>query len=245
MKATGDRRQTTVNDAKGQPGSHAPPASPAGGRLSPVACIGEVIEADTLQFRAECPRLYAAPPFGSFVRVEGAERAVFGVVSHIATATMDSGRQTQALHLPPERLAERMPQLALLLRTCFTAVVVGYAEGGDVRPYLPPLPPEIHRFVYPCAPAEVEALTAEPDFLRVLATAEAPVEDVLAAAILHAAAVRGRAGTLADAFMVECGKAVATLFRRDPDRFQSVMRRLQAARRATAGAPWEQPLELS
>src|SRR4051794_22221609 len=176
MKVQDARRQTPVETADGKHQTDDKPATTSASSMAPGALAGEVIEADTLQFRAECPRLYAAPPFGSFVRVEGAERSVFGVVSHIATATMDAGRQTQALHLPPERLAERMPQLALLLRTCFTAVVVGYAEG-DIRPYLPPLPPEIHRFVYPCVPAEVEALTAEPDFLRVLAAAEAPVED--------------------------------------------------------------------
>jgi hypothetical protein len=182
---------------------------------------------------------------------------VFGVVSHIATTTVDAGRQTQALHLPPERLAERMPQLSLVLRTCFTAVTVGYREPtsspstpsaqhptSNIRPYLPPLPPEIHRFVYPCTPAEVEALTREPDFLRILAAADAPVEDVLAAAILNAAAVRGSAGALVEAFLVECGKAVATLFRREPDRFQSVMRRLQSGCHGVIGVGWERPLEL-
>jgi hypothetical protein len=222
-----------------------------------VSVVGEVIEADTLRFRAECPRLYGAPPFGSFVRVEGASSAVFGVVSHITTTTVDAGRQTQALHLPPERLAERMPQLSLLLRTCFTAVTVGYREStppsstpnsqnptSGICPYLPPLPPEIHRFVYPCTPAEVEALTREPDFLRILASADAPVEDVLSAAILSASAARGSAGALTDAFLVDCGKAVATLFRREPDRFQSVMRRLQSARHGAGGVGWERPLEL-
>jgi hypothetical protein len=211
-------------------------------RLTPHACIGEIIEADSLQFRAECPRLYAAPPFGSFVRVAGAEHEVFGVVSYVATGTVDAGRQTQALHLPPERLAERMPQLALLLRTCFTALVVGYGEGDEILPYLPPLPPEIHRFIYPCGPTEVELLTREPDFLRILAAAEGPVEDLLAAAIRHGAAARG-SGAPANAFVVECGKAVATLFRREPDRFQSVMRRLQATRRGT-GAAWELPVDV-
>jgi hypothetical protein len=221
------------------------------------AAIGEVIDADTLRFRAECPRLYGAPPFGSFVRVEGAGGAVFGVVSHIATTTVDAGRQTQALHLPPERLAERMPQLSLLLRTCFTAVTVGYRNVSSpssrtnaqhpapgICPYLPSLPPEIHRFVYPCAPVEVEMLTREPDFLRILSAADAPVEDVLAAAILHASAARGSAGALADTFLVECGKAVATLFRREPDRFQSVLRRIQAAREGAGAVGWERPLEL-
>jgi hypothetical protein len=204
--------------------------------------IGEVITADSQRFEAECRHLYGAPALGSFVRVEGAERSVFGVVARVATAAVDPGRRTQALHLPPGQLAERMPQLELVLRTCFTALVVGYGDGEDTRPYLPPHPPEIHRFVQACRPAEIEALTREPDFLRVLAVApEIPVEDVLAAAMLQAAAVRG-SGPPSEAFLVECGRTLVGLFRREPDRFQSVMRRIQAARRAAA--PWERPLNL-
>jgi hypothetical protein len=208
-----------------------------------VPYVAEVIAADSLTFEAECRQLYGAPAFGSFVRVEGKEREVFGVVAHIATAAIDPGRRTQALHLPPGRLSERMPQLELVLRTCFTAMVVGCREAGEIRPYLPPHPPEIHRFVHACTPAEVEALTGEPDFLRSLAAApDAPVEDLLAAAVLQAAAARG-AGA-ADSFLIECGRTLALLFRREPDRFQSIMRRLQAARR-TSSVPWEQPLDLA
>src|SRR5205807_8467223 len=144
----------------------------------------------------------------------------------------------------PPPPAHRIPQLELVLRTCFTALVVGYGDtdSSDVRPYLPSHPPEIHRFVHACTPEEVEALTREPDFLRVLAAAaEIPVEDVLAAAVLQAAAVRG-SGAPSEAFIIECGRTVVGLFRREPDRFQSVMRRIQAARRAPA--PWERPLNL-
>ena len=172
-----------------------------------VPHLAEVIAADSSTFEAECRQLYGAPAFGSFVRVDGAERSVFGVVAHIATAAIDPGRHTQALHLPP-------------------------------------YPPEIHRFVHACTPAEVESLTREPDFLRILAAApHAPVEDLLAGAVLHAAAARG-SGAPANRFMVECGRSIATLFRRDPDRLQSIMHRIQAARRATAAAPWERPIDL-
>ena len=209
-----------------------------------VPHLAEVIAADSSTFEAECRQLYGAPAFGSFVRVDGAERSVFGVVAHIATAAIDPGRHTQALHLSPERLIERMPQIELVLRTCFAALVVGGEEGGEIRPYLPPYPPEIHRFVHACTPAEEESLTREPDFLRILAAApHAPVEDLLAGAVLHAAAARG-SGAPANRFMVECGRSIATLFRRDPDRLQSIMHRIQAARRATAAAPWERPIDL-
>lgn len=206
--------------------------------------LAEVIAADSRTFEAECRRLHGAPPFGSFVWVEGAERSVFGVVAHVATAAIDPGRRTQALHLSPERLIERMPQIELVLRTCFAALVVGCREGDDIRPFLPPYPPEIHRFVHACAPGEVVALTREPDFLRVLAAApQAPVEDLLAAAVLQAASARG-SGAAAESFLIDCGRSMATLFRREPDRLQSIMRRLRTGRRTT-GAPWERPIDLT
>jgi hypothetical protein len=240
MKTPGNR-----NEERGMRNEEKPSIPPLIPHPSPlIPHLAEVIAADSLTFESECRQLYSAPAFGSFVRVEGAERSVFGVVAHIATAAIDPGRRTQALHLPPERLIERMPQIELVLRTCFTALVVGCQEGGDVRPFLPPYPPEIHRFVHAGTPAEVAALTREPDFLRVLAAApQAPVEDLLAAAVLQAAAARG-ATAAAESFLVGCGRSMATLFRREPDRLQSIMRRIQSARRATAAAPWERPMEL-
>jgi hypothetical protein len=241
MKTPGGRNEErgTRNEEEEQP---VPSLVPRSSFLVPH--LAEVITADSITFEAECRQLYGAPAFGSYVRVDGAQRSVFGVVAHVATAAIDPGRRTQALHLPPERLAERMPQLELVLRTCFAAVVVGCREGGDIRPFLPPYPPEIHRFVHACAPAEVMALTHEPDFLRVLAAApQASVEDLLAAAALQAAAARG-ASAAAESFLIDCGRSMATLFRREPDRLQSIMRRFRTARR-TPGAPWERPIDLA
>jgi hypothetical protein len=145
--------------------------------------------------------LYGAPEFGSFVRADAAPGAVYGVVVHIATAATDLSRRTQALHLGPDELAARMPQLELVLRTCFIALTVGHARGGSIRPYLPARPPEIHRFVFPCSPEEVAALTEGPDYLRILAASTpGPVDDALAASICHAAAVH----TDAAGYVVRC-----------------------------------------
>jgi hypothetical protein len=199
--------------------------------------IGEIIAAETQGFEAECPRLYGAPGFGSFVRADAAAGPVYGVVVKITTAATDPSRRTQALHLTPDELAERMPQLELVLRTCFNVLTVGHGHEGRVRPFLPARPPEIHRFVYPCAPEEVEALTEGPDYLRVLAMAhEFPVDDALAASVGHAAAVRADAR----GYVVRCGKYLAQLFKRDFDRFDAVMRRLENA--SERGERWEEAL---
>src|SRR5262249_37006675 len=97
------------------------------------AHVGEIVAADTFQFEAECPRLYGAPEFGSFVRADGGSgRRVYGVVYYIATAAAETSRRTCALHMTPEELQERMPQLELVLRTCFAAVSIGYCASGAV-----------------------------------------------------------------------------------------------------------------
>ena len=83
--------------------------------------------------------------------------------------------------------------------------------------------------------AKVAALTEGPDYLRILACVESgPVEDVLAASICHAAAVR----TDARSYVVQCGKYLAQLLKRDFDRFDAVMRRLETA--SEQGERWEE-----
>jgi hypothetical protein len=207
--------------------------------------VGEIIAADTCQFEAECLKLYQSPPFGSFVRAEGGgARVVYGVVAFIQTDAAETNRRTHALRMSPEELQERMPQLELVLRTCFAALVIGYAEGDGAtaptrRPVclVPSQPPWIHRFVAPAQAAEIRALTEGPDWLRMLAQARpagvpVPLDDLIAAVILHAADARGAGSPSSEAFIVECGRYLAPLMRREFDRFEAIMRRLEAARSA-------------
>src|SRR2546428_743110 len=91
-----------------------------GGRMPDPHC-GEVIAADTVHLEAECPRLYEAPNFGSFIRVDSDGLDIYGVVYHIATGCIDSNRRTQALGLAPDEIPRRMPHLDLVLRTTFSA----------------------------------------------------------------------------------------------------------------------------
>ena len=60
----------------------------------------EVIGADTVHFEAECPELYEAPNFGSFVRAESDGVDLFGVVYHIATGCIEPsrGNKSEILH---------------------------------------------------------------------------------------------------------------------------------------------------
>lgn len=223
------------------------------GSEATMKTLGEIIAADTFQFEAECLRLYGSPEFGSFVRADGGGgRIVYGVVYYILTAAAEANRRTHALRMTPEELKEQMPQLELVLRTTFAALIIGHAEkrsdSRSLRPVrlVPPQPPEIHRFVEPATPEETRALTEGPDFLRTLTQTPprgypVPMDDLIAAAILQAASARGAGSTEAEQFVVECGKHLAPLLKNEFGRFEAIMRRLEAARTAT-GPHYEQPL---
>ena len=208
---------------------------------------GEVIAADTVHFEAECPRLYAAPNFGSFVRVEVDGVGIYAVVYHIATGCIDTNRRTQALGLAPDDIPRRMPHLELVLRTTFTARIIGFRAQGEIYNHLPAQPARIHCFVTPAEDEEVRALTKSPTFLRALAGApDAPVEEVIAAAIRAARVAWGREVGEARATeqMVVWGKYLARLFRSDFDRFEAIMQRIPPIPEF-AGKAWEEGMPIS
>jgi hypothetical protein len=208
---------------------------------------GEVIAADTVQLEAECPRLYDAPNFGSFVRVDSEGLDIYGVVYHIATACIDANRRMQALHLPPDEISRRMPHLDLVLRTTFAARVIGFRSDSEIYSHLPVQPARIHCFVVPARDEDVRVLTRSPTFLRALtAIPEAPIEEVIAAAIRSARGAWAREGgeRRATEQMLVWGKYLARLYRADYDRFEAIMQRVPPIP-AQAGKPWEEALPLA
>src|SRR5581483_4382671 len=140
----------------------------------------------TREFHAQSCRLHEAPAFGSLVRVDDAERGlrVFGLVSEARTGSIDPGAR------PIMRGREGMldgeiyrqhPDLEHVLRTEFTAVVVGFRRDGTICHYLPPWPPRVHWTVCACDAGDVRAFSERLDFLGRL-VAEANDGDELVAA---------------------------------------------------------------
>jgi hypothetical protein len=189
--------------------------------------LGETIGADSRVLEVECHQLYCAPPFGSFVRAEciGSGFAQFAVVTRVATGPFDGSRIIQAHRLPPGELEQKKPHLTTLLRTLFTAQIVGYGKDGAHVNGTPPLPPRLHCYVYPATPEEVKAMTASPAFLRSLVVAqEVSLEDLLVSAIESARAAWGH-----DAPLVSWGKYLARLLHRDYVTLEGVLQRLTPA----------------
>lgn len=155
---------------------------------------------------------------------ENLQSAVYGVVYHASTGSTDSNRRLRAYWKDEQRLREEQPEICeWLLVTDFTAIVIGFSVGGRVRQFLPPKPPRLHAFVYPCTADEIALITRRMDFLRTLANFNMlSSEEVIAACVREACLAQSHNPD----FLVMAGKELARIFRNDYDRFQAIIRRM-------------------
>ncbi len=185
--------------------------------------IAEVIEASTAQFTAQCYELYELPPLGSLVKTGD----IYGIVCHAETTGLEPGRRPIARgkdEATEEAVYQSSPQLLKLLRSEFTAAVVGYKRGGEIFQYLPPHPARIHSFVYLCQPDEVKEFSRQSGFLNILvnATLPIPAEELIAAALRQ----MSQAQEDSRAFLVAAGKELANLLSSDFIRLKNILGRL-------------------
>ena len=189
--------------------------------------IGEIVEASTTEFLAQAVELDSAPPFGAFVEVAGDDDlTVYGVVAHVETAGIDPGsRAIMRGHgdVRDERIYEENPDLPLVLRTTFRALVVGFAEGDHLHQFLPPRPPRLHYSVFTSGPSTVTGfVTNGLDYLVALLNAsDVPVDELLAANLRYTSACYRDGGE----FLNLAGRELAQLLRADYARLTAILRR--------------------
>ncbi|MCH8226354.1 MAG: hypothetical protein IIC97_10855 [Chloroflexi bacterium] len=186
--------------------------------------VGEVVEATSTSFVAQCYRLYDSPPLGALVR-SGAP-PIYAVVAQVITGPLDASRPVLArgeAAASEEEVFRENPQLERLLTSRFDALIVGHRVGEEDRHFLPPLPPRVHSFVYICCPAEVARFTSRLDLLHVLLNSGVTAADEVVGACLRQASV-----THADPgeFLLAAGKALAAELAGDLPRLQAILRRI-------------------
>jgi hypothetical protein len=194
--------------------------------------IGEIVESATTEFLAQAIELDSAPPFGAFVEVVDEGLSVYGVVAHVQTAGIDPGsRAIMRGHgdVRDERIYQENPDLPLVLRTTFRALVVGFGEGTRVYQFLPPRPPRLHYSVLTSPPRTIRAFTEMGlDYLQALLNnnaSDVAVDELLAANLRYTAAHFSGDGS---EFLQQAGRELAQLLRADYARLTSILRRCLA-----------------
>ncbi|MBI2980240.1 MAG: hypothetical protein HYY41_05390 [Chloroflexi bacterium] len=199
--------------------------------MAELGRVGEVIEASTTEFVAQCYELYQSPPLGSLVKTilpleEPLE--MYGIVYNAVTSSLEPGRRPIARgkdETSEEEIYRSSPQLLKLLRTEFSALMVGHRQNGKLYRYLPPKPPRIHGFVYLCSDDEVVEFGQSFSFLNILLNAHLPVsaEELVAATLRQMSQVyddRSR-------FMVTAGKELAILLGGELNRLKAILGRIK------------------
>ncbi len=152
------------------------------------------------------------PPLGSLVKASDGETDLYGIVHHATTGSLEPGRRPLARgkdEASEEDIYRTSPQLLKLLKSEFSALVVGHRKEERLNHYLPPRPARIHGFVYRCGAGEIKEFGQGYGFLSILVNAHLPVstEELVAAALRQ----MSQAQEDPRAFLVGAGKELAVL----------------------------------
>jgi hypothetical protein len=190
--------------------------------------VGEIIEASTAAFTAQCYELYELPPLGSRVKTKDGELDIYGIVHHATTGSLEPGRRPIARGKDEdseEAIYQSSPQLSKLLRSEFSALVVGHKTGDNINQYLPPGPARLHGFVYQCSADEIKEFGRSLAFLNMLVSAHLPV----AVDEIVPAALRLMSQSQEDprAFLVAAGKELAVMLGGQFNQLRAILGRLK------------------
>ncbi|MFC1981802.1 hypothetical protein ACFLVN_06150 [Chloroflexota bacterium] len=153
---------------------------------------------------------------------------LYGIVGNATTASLEPGRRPIARgrdEATEEEIYRSSPQLTKLLRSEFSAIVVGHRQEDKLFHYLPPKPARIHAFVRLCSPEEVKEFSQCFDFLNILLNSRLPIPaDELVAASLRQ---MSQAHEDRHTFLVAAGKELATSLGGQYNQLKAILGRMK------------------
>ncbi|NLE08876.1 MAG: hypothetical protein GX631_06445 [Dehalococcoidales bacterium] len=190
--------------------------------------VGEVIEASTTAFTAQCYELYDSPPLGSLVKTGVGALEQYGIVFFSTTGGIEPGRKPIARgkdEADEAGVYRENPQLLKLLRTEFSALVVGYREESNICHYLPPQPARIHSFVRGCGSDEIREFSRSFEFFNIILNSgiPVPVEEVVAASLRSMSRVYDEP----EKFLIAAGKELAMLLGSEFNRLKAILSKIR------------------
>ena len=187
--------------------------------------VGRVLRSSTAGFAIGCRVLREdVPEFGAFVKVAQGNTEITGLIYDVQFVDDPLVRQIITADSMPEEL--RKDQSQRLAPIEISVLVVGFARDGQVYQHLPPQPPATLDQIVTCTSDEVIAFTREFTFLRTILNAkDAPADELIAASLRTAAAVRPEGEQRA--FLLDAGRELARLLSVDPVRLEGILRRIK------------------
>lgn len=197
-------------------------------RSHPSSFIGRVIESSARTFLVGC-RLTAEdiPAFGSFVQTARGETTIIGVIYDLVLQGDELTRMVALQDIPPQEIQQDMIENRNI-PVQIGVLTLGYMRDRFTYHGIPHQPPALLEPVYACQPAQILQFTQQPDFIRTLVEAREASDDVLAAVVHAAAAVRSDDSSRQD-FLIQIGRELVRLLADEPNRLGQVLRRIRMA----------------
>jgi len=190
--------------------------------------IGRVTRCSTRGFigalRAPEPEL---PVFGGFCKAKAQQGKshVIGVIYNISIEDDELTRQMASMEKPiEEELADQ--QFLRQIPVEYDVLSIGYQSNNQFIYTLPPQPPLALAPIQMMTNEEIITFTRQFHFIPLILSAEnLPVDDLLAACLKNAAAIRK--GPEQTSFLIEAGRYCARLLSGDLNRLENVVRNLK------------------
>ena len=186
--------------------------------------IGEIIITSTSEITGQCRR--GTPPFtyGSLISAGKTDRCM-GVVFNVETTSVDPTRRATAFDMEEEQIRQRHPQLKMLLRNQFQALLIGSMHKNKFLYGLPATPPGLHAQIVPCSEDEIREIGANLGFLRLLYdSGKSSSEELILGCCRNLLDALG----WRDEHAVRIGKALSDLYRDDYDALRRTINRLES-----------------
>ncbi|MQG21540.1 MAG: hypothetical protein FI725_06055 [SAR202 cluster bacterium] len=191
--------------------------------------IAEVIESSSTEFVAQAVKLHHPPELGEPVAIKDGKIVTYGLVGYAETTSIEPGRQAISRGTNLTNQSEvylEHPELTVLLRTTFTAIVTSHRIDNTLYPFLPPFPVKLHSFVYQCDEEETTSLSKDLTFLESLLRNNLPTADEFVAASLR---VMAEKNPNPHDFLDSAGQRLAIILRNDTSRLQQIIQRVKMA----------------
>jgi len=191
--------------------------------------VGRVLRASNRGFTVGCKVMQPEiPVFGSFVRTDGRtpDGATYGLIHDVVLQDDLFVRRFIVADPPEEVVRDQRENRQVPIEV--SVLAVGCREGRRMIHCIPPQPPVTMDTLYQCEPAEIAAFTERLDYFRlVLDAPNVPADELLAASLRAAAAVRPESER-AD-FLLSAGRELARLLAGDLLRLDRLLGRLSDA----------------
>jgi hypothetical protein len=194
-----------------------------------LRALGRVLRSSTASFTAGCRSLEEEMPvFGALVQAERSDgAAVYGLIYDVRVDDDPFVRQLIAAGDLSEEYVQDQRQRRQVPVEVNVLVVGGRDRAGQLFQHLPPQPPATLSWVTLCSAQQVRQFSQRLDFLAaVLGAADAPVDELAAAALRQAAAAQGDA-VQGRRYLEQAGRELARLLSREPARLNGILQRMR------------------